>query len=82
MTEGLDVSRLQNDALAKLVQAYPEQFSALGTIPLYSRRPKPGCVNRPRRRWRGFDTVTRQLPLTDVRGLQETCGTRCGPRDD
>ncbi len=23
-----------------------------------------------------------QLPLTEVRGLQETCGTRCGPRDD
>ncbi len=32
--EGLRVSRLQNDALAKLVQMHPEHVSALGTVPL------------------------------------------------
>ncbi len=34
VAKGLDVSRVQNDALAKLVQTYPEQVSALGTVPL------------------------------------------------
>lgn len=32
--EGLRTSRIQNEALAKIAQAYPQQISALGTVPL------------------------------------------------
>ena len=32
--EGLRVSRIQNEALAKLAQAHPDRVSALGTVPL------------------------------------------------
>lgn len=32
--EGLRVSRIQNEALAKLAQAYPRRVSALGSVPL------------------------------------------------
>lgn len=32
--EGLRTSLIQNEALAKIAQAYPEQVSALGTVPL------------------------------------------------
>lgn len=32
--EGLRTSRIQNDALAKMAQSYPQQISALGTVPL------------------------------------------------
>jgi len=32
--EGLRISRIQNEALAKLTQSYPDRVSALGTVPL------------------------------------------------
>ena len=32
--EGLRISRIQNEALARLAQAYPDRVSALGTVPL------------------------------------------------
>ena len=32
--EGLRISRIQNEALARLAQAHPSQVSALGTVPL------------------------------------------------
>ncbi len=32
--QGLRISRIQNEALAKLAQAYPERVSALGAVPL------------------------------------------------